>query len=377
MPAELTVIPRVPIAQVGTWAASTGEWEATRAQFEDAVAAFYDPTVMRARLYLGHNDERIAAGLDTTPAVGWPSNPVLENDTLYVDFNVPTSFAEQLPFRFPGRSIEARTNVVAASGRRYSMVLTAVALLGTEIPAVEPLPDLSEVLGIEQPRELVAAEAAETRLIVCALSEGAAPASAGPDNPRQEAPMPTPAPAEEPKTPANDPKAKTPEGEDTPKVDPKAEEQPKEPAKDVEPKDPDASSSGLVIPDGFTLVEKGKYDELTASVATLTDTVKTLTDAKLEGDADEFAGELVAAGKIAASSKPKIVEQFKANPDATRAVCDLLPEGVHEAPPTGRVAATRADDDADGEQGDAAFSTRLLTADQIADAKARGLIQED
>jgi hypothetical protein len=341
MPAEMAVIKRVPIAQVGTWAASTGEWEATRLQFEDAVRASQDRSVRPARIYLGHNEERIAAGTDTTPAVGWPANLALDDDTLYADLWVPPLLADTAHVHFPGRSIEARTNVTAQSGQTYSMVIDGVALLGRDMPAVDTLPDLAELWGMND-REPVAASAGTegSRLIVCALKGATPPASAGPDNPRQEAPMPSPAPAEDPKAPAPGPKATEPKGtDDTPKADPLGDE-PSGTPKAEQPKADEPKADTPILPDGFIPVEQAKWDELNAKLAQL----DTLMADKAEREADEFAGELVAAGKIAASSKPKIVEQFKANPDGTRAICDLLPDGAHEAPPTGRVAATRADD---------------------------------
>lgn len=377
MAAEMTVIPRVPIAQVGTWAASTGEWEATRKQFEDAVLASQDPTCPRPRIWIEHDDERIETGNSPKPASGWLSGLDITEDfggTLVADFNVPKKLADELPFAFPGRSIEGKTNITATSGRRYGLVLDGVALLGKDIPAVTPLPDMAEVLGMVEPRQPVAASGAtEPRLIVCALSGAATPASAGPSQPRQEASMPTPAPAEEPKTPAPDPKAEQPSGDNPePKTEPKADE-PNAPTK-AEPKsDPDKSSSGLVIPEGFSLVENGTLEEMKKQIAE----VPGLVAASRKTEAKEYFDDLVYVKKsVAATSVPELTEMYMKNPDGTRAICDLMPKDVYEPPPVGRVAATRAVDD-QVDDGGSGFSTRLLSPEQIADAKARGLIKED
>lgn len=351
MAAEMTVIPRVPIAQVGTWAASTGEWEATRKQFEDAVLASQDPTCPRPRIWIEHDEERIETGNSPKPASGWLSGLDITEDfggTLVADFNVPKKLADEMPYALPGRSIEGRTNITATSGRRYGLVLDGVALLGKDIPAVTPLPDMAEVLGMVEPRQPVAASGAtEPRLIVCALSGAATPASAGPSQPRQEAPMPTPAPAEEPKTPAPDPKAEQPSGDNPePKTEPKADE-PKDTPK-AEPKsDPDKSSSGLVIPEGFELVESTTLNEMKAQLAEVPDLV--LEKRKREGE--EYFDDLVENKKsIAASAVPGLVEKYAKDPEGTRAICDLLPPNMFQPPPTGRVAATRAaETDASGD----------------------------
>lgn len=373
MPAEMAVIKRVPIAQVGTWAASTGEWEATRKQFEDAVRASQDRSVRPARIYLGHNEERIAAGTDTTPAVGWPSNLALDGDTLYADLWVPPLLAETAHVHFPGRSIEARTNVTASSGQRYAMVLDGVALLGRDMPAVDTLPDLAELWGMNDRAPVAAsAETSGSRLIVCALTDATPASTAGPVNQRPEGTMPndatdTTAAADTSTTAAVETTSTTTGAE--------AESTDTTTTTDAVTDAQDTTSSGLVIPEGFELVESGTLAEMKAQLAE----VPGLVAAQRKTEAAEYLDNLVNVKRsIAASSVPDLTKRYMKDPEGTRAFCDLMPEGIFQPPPVGRVAATRAnDDDGDGDQGGSGFSTRLLSPEQIADAKARGLIKED
>lgn len=347
MPAEMTVIPRVPIAQVGTWAASTGEWEATRQQFEDAVLAAADPTCPRPRIWINHDDERIETGVSPVAACGWLSGLSITEDhggTLIADFNVPKTLADEMPFAFPGRSIEGKTNITATSGRRYGLVLDGVALLGKDIPAVTPLPDMAEVLGMVEPREPVAASGAESpRLIVCALSGAATPAStAGPVNQRPEADMADDATDTTAETASGSTEAavdettSTTEATETASTDTTTE-------RDAA----DTTSSGLVIPEGFELVESTTLAEMQAQLAEVPDLVLE----KRKREAAEYFAPLVDKKKsIAASAVPVLTERYVKDPEGTRAICDVLPPNMFQPPPTGRVAATRtAEETDDGE----------------------------
>lgn len=374
MPAEPVVLKRIPIAEVGKWSASTGEWEATRAKFDSAVRASQDRTLRQARVFLGHNEQRIKTGMDTVPAVGLAPRLVHENDVLYADHLVPPGIAAMAKLHWPSRSIEALEGITAPSGETYEMYVTGVAWLGDDLPAVDTLPDLAQLWGLDEDQFAVAASSAERpRLIVCALGEGAAPASAGTTNPRQEAPMPTPAPAEEPKAPAPDPKAEQPKGtQDEPKTDPKAEGQPKEPAKAEPAADTPKPITLDDLPDHLVVMDKAKVAEYDEGMKQLG---KLLADAA-DKEAEAFADELEAEGVIAASAKEQYAQDYRDNPDVTRRICSRMPKGVHQPAPVGRVAATRAND-TDGDEGGSGFSTRLLTPEQIADAKARGLIKED
>ena len=57
----------------------------------------------------------------------------------------PRRYPALLPHRYPSRSVEARTNVTDRDGREFSLVLTAVALLGATAPGIDDLHELDTV----------------------------------------------------------------------------------------------------------------------------------------------------------------------------------------------------------------------------------------
>lgn len=347
MAREMRVIRNVPILEVGTWQASS-EWTVTRAHIYAAVNSLKDPAVRLPRIWIGHDDERDEPASDKGgPAVGWMSNlqAIDDGDTLAADMHVPPLLAETMHAHFPGRSGEFWENVTTATGITHLLTVDGVALLGRELPAVETLEDIAELWGMTPSREDVPVDApkiaASRRLIVCALGRNT-PAPAGPDNPRTEGHMPNPAPTGA--TPAPDPKVEpgTPEPTNTdpaavtpPEGDPAAEPT-KTPAKPAEP-------SKLTLddlPDHLVVMDKAKVAEYDAGMEQLGKLLKKAA----EQEADAFAEELVDDRKIAAKAKPKYAAEYLENPEATRRICDLMPKGVVEAPPTGRIAATRGDD---------------------------------
>lgn len=139
----------------------------TMAHLADAVTACNeDPHVQPPRIKLGHTSaingdgpdyDPFAALGDAEPSFGVFTNLRLINDgaVLVGDAdNVPAWLAEIAPAAYPNRSVEAvwdiaaaRTDVQTAGGRRYQMVLTAVALLGVHLPAVSDLEDLQALMA--------------------------------------------------------------------------------------------------------------------------------------------------------------------------------------------------------------------------------------
>jgi hypothetical protein len=84
---------------------------------------------------------------------------VVEGETLYGDYLVPPGLAAVIDWSFPSRSVEAITGSMmgpTATGRTHELVITAVALLGVDLPGVSTLPDLMDVLATfsgEQPEQ--------------------------------------------------------------------------------------------------------------------------------------------------------------------------------------------------------------------------------
>lgn len=144
---DLVTIPAVELCQVGTWNASTGEVTFTPEDLADAVRAAADPGFRTPQVYLGHDH---AAWGDAEPAVGRIVNLRVSDDgiSLIGDLELLPAIAEVASVAFPSRSIEALLGCTSSTGEKYRMVLTGVALLGAQLPAIETLDDLLEVAGV-------------------------------------------------------------------------------------------------------------------------------------------------------------------------------------------------------------------------------------
>jgi hypothetical protein len=149
----LTTIVGVELCRVGTWHASTGTWNCTAAQLASAVQAASDPAFRPAVVKIGHDDPRFndAKG-DGEPAIGRVVNLRLSEDgqVLIGDLEgVPAWLAEIIQSAFPSRSIEANLGVETADGNVYPMVLTGLALLGVQAPAIENLADIASLYDVD------------------------------------------------------------------------------------------------------------------------------------------------------------------------------------------------------------------------------------
>src|ERR1044072_7770248 len=156
---EYVTIEGVELAAVGMeWHAASGDEAFTFESLADAVeAANNDPHIVSPRIRLGHtSDLNHGEGYDpfeelgdAVPAFGTVTNLRLTNDgaMLVGDFvEVPEWLAAAIPSAYPTRSIQARRMVTTEGSKTYSMVLTAVSLLGPIEPAVKTLDDLERLL---------------------------------------------------------------------------------------------------------------------------------------------------------------------------------------------------------------------------------------
>ncbi len=137
----------VELAAVGTWECMTGEWTCTEADIADAVRAAADPSFRAPVIKLGHIDPRF----DGEPAVGRVTNLRASADgtKLLGDLEgLPEWLDRILPSAFPSRSVEGVHDAVAASGASYKFVLTGLALLGVQPPAIESLADIASLYGV-------------------------------------------------------------------------------------------------------------------------------------------------------------------------------------------------------------------------------------
>lgn len=142
-PLVLATVKGVELARAGTWNGLTGPVTLTPEDLQDAVRAYEDREVDHAAVKLGHIDPRF----DGQPAAGWVERLRLSEDgrTLLGDLvDMPSKLAAILPAAFRRRSVELRRGLVTPSGKRYRAVLSGLALLGVQAPAVKGLADVLE-----------------------------------------------------------------------------------------------------------------------------------------------------------------------------------------------------------------------------------------
>lgn len=159
---EFVTVPDVELVTVGMeWPAMPVPATITLEHLVDAmVAANDDPLIRKPRIKLGHSRlQPVEDGLrelgdhdpfwDGEPAFGTAGNFRLTNDgaKLVADLiEVPDWLAVVLPSAWPNRSCEWVWDVTTEGGKRYSMVITAVGLLGTRQHAIKDLADLQRLI---------------------------------------------------------------------------------------------------------------------------------------------------------------------------------------------------------------------------------------
>lgn len=151
---EYVTVSDIEIVSTGmAWRGMGGPYYITAEHLADMVAAQADPLIRAARVKLGHLDPRFngaltshdPGNLDADPAFGtWTNLRVIEGGAKIIAdaIEVPADLAASLPSTFPNRSIEWDWDYETEGGRRYSAVLTDVALLGTRMQAVSDLADI-------------------------------------------------------------------------------------------------------------------------------------------------------------------------------------------------------------------------------------------
>lgn len=156
----LVTIKDVPLLSTGMdFHISTGVMTVTTEALADAAMAYSDVAVPKPRLKLGHTDPRYnnEATFDGTPAFGRAENLRLSDDgqTLYGDFvGVPQWLASVMPIAYMNRSVEGESDFTTVSGKKYRLVIDAVALLGVTWPGCSVLPDLPLYYGDQIPPDV-------------------------------------------------------------------------------------------------------------------------------------------------------------------------------------------------------------------------------
>lgn len=137
---DLVTVPGVELVRLGSWGASTGPITITEEDFDAMLAAAQDPEVDHAPIRRGHIDRRY----DGEPALGWVENLRRQGDRLIGDLvDVPARIARSLRSAYRRRSVELAFGVRTPGGQRYRAVLSGLALLGVQGPAVQGLADVA------------------------------------------------------------------------------------------------------------------------------------------------------------------------------------------------------------------------------------------
>lgn len=153
----------VEIARPGSWQLGTGDVDITEDMIYDAADYASLPGSPSVPIRLGHYDPRF----DGEPAMGWVDNLRVKEDeesgepVLIGDLSgMPEWLEASLPTAWPNRSFEGWGDY-EVDGRKYGMVVDALALLGVSPPgisSIKSLRDVPKALGIAASRRIVATQ---------------------------------------------------------------------------------------------------------------------------------------------------------------------------------------------------------------------------
>lgn len=146
---EFAEVKGVEVFGAGTWYGSGGKIVVTGEMLDQMVRAFHElsdkVTGFRPPLKLGHTDaQRFLGQNNGAPALGWVSALRRVGDKIVADFSdVPASLIDLIRKRlYNSVSIELLPKLTY-NGSTFENVLSAVAVLGAELPAVKGLKELS------------------------------------------------------------------------------------------------------------------------------------------------------------------------------------------------------------------------------------------
>jgi hypothetical protein len=152
---ELVTIPGVPILRVGMgYPLASGKKTFTEEDIAAAANAYAtDPAVKAPRIKIDAVAK--AMGLDPEahggePAFGWFDNLRVSEDgqELIADAHCPAWVRDAMEWAYPSLSVEGPPpGWTSPTGRTHELVITAVALLGTDWPGCTTLDDFRELLA--------------------------------------------------------------------------------------------------------------------------------------------------------------------------------------------------------------------------------------
>lgn len=137
----------VEIFSIGTWNGDTY----TQADLDMMVHAFAKTSnTLRPPLKLGHDDDQKLVQKDGLPAAGWIGNLYSQGGKLIADFiDIPSKIYDLLvkgSYRKVSSEILWNADL---NGDHYSRMLSAVALLGADMPAVTNLQDIMSMYAVK------------------------------------------------------------------------------------------------------------------------------------------------------------------------------------------------------------------------------------
>lgn len=322
-------IRNVELISLGKHKAMTGPFELKPEHVASIIEASVDPYIRDAVLKIGHLDDRFAFHRDGEPGYGWVRNLRAESDKLVGDYaSMPAMLAEltegddEHPAPYRSRSVEIAWDVETPQGKKYPAVLTAVALLGVQPPAVMGLQD---VYRMYEP--VAAAHLPDTQTVIV-VTDGTDMAASGAD---VEAVNENGDNLESDGTNQEDTTVDLaelrtqlglPEDADEDAVKAKLEELKSEAAKvaDLEPKAAKADelepkvqeleqkvAAGAPPPEGFTVVDANLLTDLQTKAAAGADAAEKW--ASLERN--NTVAEAIKAGKISPFSRDAVTEQMR------------------------------------------------------------------
>ncbi len=152
-------IQNLEVFAAGTWTSAEGRTTTfTEQDLDEMVDSFHalqQTNIVKPHLKLGHQDSQKWFGQKTgIPALGWVERLWRNGQKLMADVgNVPEALLELIKQkRYHNVSIEILPKgKIEHDGKKFGYILSAVALLGTEMPAVKDLAGLASALFSEQP----------------------------------------------------------------------------------------------------------------------------------------------------------------------------------------------------------------------------------
>lgn len=151
-------ISRLEIFSAGTWTPSNGKQvTVTESGLDEMVEAFHQlqgTNVVKPHLKLGHTEAQKWFGQSVgVPTLGWITRLWREGTKLFADIkDVPEALLDMIR---QGRYHAVSSEVffpgdIEHAGKKFGHVLSAVAILGTEMPAVKDLAGLASALFANQ-----------------------------------------------------------------------------------------------------------------------------------------------------------------------------------------------------------------------------------